>query len=260
MPSNRTLKPVHANRGIAARYRRSLCELIEEMHNSVLYWVTARYRAAPPALAMDARSTPSRAMQGEMRRLAARWVKRFEDAAPRIAEAYLRDSFKATDSAMRAALKDAGLSVQFKMTAAVRDAFNASLEENIGLIRSIPQKYLQEVQGSVMRSYSTGRDLATTVRDIKRLYPKASNRAVLIARDQSNKANAVVVQARQKELGIVKAQWMHSAGGKEPRPDHVAASGKIYDVAKGCLISGEYILPGQLINCRCVSRSIVVFG
>ena len=74
--------------------------------------------------------------------------------------------FKASDSAFRQALKEAGWSVEFKMTPAVRDAFNASLEENVGLIRSIPEKYLQQVEGTVMRSYSAGRDLATMVKEL----------------------------------------------------------------------------------------------
>ena len=158
---------------------------------------------------------------------------------------------------LRLALKEAGWTVEFKMTPAVRDAFNASLEENVGLIRSIPEKYLQQVEGTVMRSYSAGRDLETMVKELKQLYPAASHRAELIARDQSNKANAVVNRARQMELGITEAIWMHSHAGKNPRPDHVAANGKRYNIAEGCKISGEFIQPGEEINCRCTSRAIL---
>ena len=92
---------------------------------------------------------------------------------------------------------------------------------------------------------------------IAELYPAAKDRAALIARDQSNKANSVVNRTRQLELGITRAKWMHSHGGKEPRPDHLAADGKEYDIEKGCLISGEYIQPGEMINCRCTSRPIL---
>ena len=111
----------------------------------------------------------------------------------------------------------------------------------------------------MMRSYTQGRDLETMVKDLKALYPKASRRAVLIARDQSNKANSVVQRTRQMELGITEAIWMHSHAGKEPRPDHVAANGKRYKIAEGCLISGEYIQPGYEINCRCTSRPVLPF-
>jgi SPP1 gp7 family putative phage head morphogenesis protein len=240
---------------MAALYHRQMLALIDEMTASVEHCVMTTYRSDTPVIAQDA--SPVLTMREQLRKLAARWIKRFDDSAPKIAEAYLKGSFKATDSAMRLALKDAGWSVKFEMTPAMREAFEASLAENVGLIRSIPQEYLQKVEGIVMRSYTVGRDLQTMTRDLKRLYPKAAHRAVLIARDQSNKANAVVTRARQTELGIVEAIWMHSHAGKVPRPDHVAANGKRYKVAEGCLISGEYIFPGELINCRCTSRSVL---
>jgi SPP1 gp7 family putative phage head morphogenesis protein len=262
----KTVRPVHANRGIEAKYRKALQSLIVEMTNSVEYWMRAAYNRNPPKvaelvdLAEDAKirqSGPASEVMREFEDVAKRWLRRFDDAAPVIAEAYLRSMFKASDSAFRAALKDAGFAVEFKMTPAMRDAFNASLAENVGLIKSIPEQYLQKVEGAVMRSYSAGRDLESMVKDIKAIYPVTDRRAILISRDQSNKANAVVNRTRQLELGITEAIWIHSHGGKEPRPDHVAANGKRYKIAEGCLISGEHILPGEQINCRCVSRAVL---
>lgn len=257
----KTCRAVPANRGIEAKYRKALQRLIAEMHASVEYWLTAAYRKDPPRMAalveqaQDA--SPSAKIKKVLDELARRWTDRFNDYAPKLAEAYLKGMFKASDSAFRQALKEAGWAVDFKMTPAVRDAFNASLEENVGLIRSIPEKYLQQVEGTVMRSYSAGRDLAAMVKELKQLYPAASHRAELIARDQSNKANAVVNRARQMELGITEAIWQHSHAGKNPRPDHVAANGKRYKIAEGCKISGEFIQPGEEINCRCTSRPIL---
>lgn len=257
----KTVAAVHANRGIEAKYRKSMQRIIAEMHASIEYWLTAAYRKDPPRMAalieqaQDA--SPSTRTSRVLNSLAKRWIERFEEYAPKLAESYLTNMFKASDSAFRQCLKDAGWSVEFKMTPAVRDAFNASLKDNIGLINSIPKQYLKQVEGTVMRSYSTGRDLATMVSELKQLYPKASNRAELIARDQSNKANAVVNRARQMELGITEAIWMHSHAGKNPRHDHVAANGKRYKIAEGCLISGEYIFPGTEINCRCTSRAVI---
>lgn len=254
-------RAVHANRGIAALYHKRMLALIGEMDASILHWIAATYRQAPPLIAQDA--SPVKAMRKQLRELAARWIKRFDDAAPKIAEAYLKATFKATDSAMRNALKDAGWTVKFEMTPPMREAYEASLTENIGLIRSIPQQYLQQVEGIAMRSYTAGRDLETMVASLKRLYPKAAHRAALISLDQSNKANAVVTQARQLELGIVEAVWMHSHAGKTPRPTHVAMNGKRYKVAEGMWDSEEkkMVFPGELINCRCTGRSVIpAFG
>lgn len=257
----KTAAAIHANRGIETKYRKAMQEMIANMHSSVEYWLKAGYRKYPPKMAemiehaMD--RSPSDSISKVMKDLSDRWISRFDEWAPKISETYLTNMFKASDSAFRKALKDAGWAVEFKMTPVVRDAFNASLEENIGLIRSIPEKYLQQVEGIVMRSYSIGRDLQSMVKDIRAIYPVTSRRAELIARDQSNKANAIVNRARQMELGITEAIWMHSRGGKEPRPAHVAANGRKYKIAEGCKISGEYIQPGQEINCRCTSRAVL---
>lgn len=253
-------RAVHANRGVEAAYRKELQTLVAEMHGSVQYWLAAAYRKNPPRMlkvvdhAQDA--APSAKIKKILDELARRWIKKFDDAAPRISEAYIRSMFKTTDNSFKAALKEAGWTIDFKMTPAMRDALTASLEENVGLIKSIPEKYLQQAQGIVMRSYSAGRDLETMTKDLKKLYPEASDRAETIARDQSNKANAVVQRTRSLQLGISSGIWMHSSAGKTPRPSHVEAGKKklVFDLAKGAYIDGAWILPGQLINCRCTWR------
>jgi uncharacterized protein with gpF-like domain len=258
---------------VADKYRRDLQRLIAEMHGSIEYWLTAAYRKEPPRMAalvaQDAKHStlqeyaslysPAAQIKRVLDNLGKRWIDRFDEAAPKLAEAYLQGMFKSSDSAFRQALKASGWAVEFKMTPAVKDAFTASLWENVGLIRSIPAQYLQQVEGIVMRSYSAGRDLHTMVTELKQLYPSASHRAEFIAIDQSNKANATVNRTRQLELGMTMAVWHHSHAGKVPRPDHVAANGRKYNIAEGCLISGEFIQPGYLPHCRCTSRPILPF-
>jgi uncharacterized protein with gpF-like domain len=95
--------------------------------------------------------------------------------------------------------------------------------------------------------------------EIRGRYKVASNRAWLIARDQSNKANAVVQRTRQTELGIKEGIWLHSHAGKTPRPTHVAMNGTRYEIAKGMYDPAvkKWILPGELIGCRCQGRSVL---
>ncbi len=159
-------------------------------------------------------------------------------------------------------LRRAGLTVQFRMTPAAQEVYDAAVIENVGLIRSIAQQHLQDVEGMVMRSVQAGRDLGQLAPELRARYGITKRRAALIARDQNNKATAVIVRTRQKELGITQARWLHSHAGRVPRPSHVAFSegrdgGPYYDVEKGALIDGERIFPGELINCRCVSRSVI---
>lgn len=253
-------RSVSANRGLEIRYQKQIMALIRELEDDTGLIVSA-YRADPPLTALSMDASPLAAMRKLLSDLGTKWVKRFERAAPKIAAAYLKGQFKATDSAMRQALKDAGWAIKFEMTPAVREAFEASLAENVGLIRSIPQEYLQQVQGVVMRSYTVGRDLHTMVKDLRKLYPAAANRAILISRDQSNKANAVVTRARQLEIGIIEGIWMHSHAGKVPRPTHLAMNGRRYKVAEGMYDPAvdRFVFPGELINCRCTGRSVLPF-
>lgn len=258
----KTARAVHPSYAVRLRYQRQMQKMIRRMAVSVEYWVRAWREADPPQMAQD--SLPTTEMLREFRKLATRWRKHFDEMAPTVAEIFLKNQFKGTDVAFKEALKAAGWAVEFKLTKAMRDAFEAKLAENVGLIRSIPEQYLAEVEGIVMRNYASGRDVASMAKEIRGRYKVASDRAVLIARDQSNKANAVVQRARRKELGITEAIWLHSHAGKEPRPTHEAFNHKRFNVEKGMWDKdaygkgkGAWVFPGELINCRCVSRSVL---
>jgi hypothetical protein len=49
--NKKTAKAVHANRGIELSYKRTLKKLIDQMHSSVQYWVSAEYNRKPPKMA-----------------------------------------------------------------------------------------------------------------------------------------------------------------------------------------------------------------
>jgi uncharacterized protein with gpF-like domain len=160
---------------------------------------------------------------------------------------------------MQASLKNAGFAVPFKQTDAMRHGYAAVVAENVSLIKSIPTQYLGDVQKQVWKSVQSGHDLATLTKGLQDKYKITFDRAKLIARDQNAKAHAVIEAARRQELGITQAIWVHSGGGKEPRPSHVEAGAKglVFDLSKGAYLDGEWVLPGQAINCRCTSKAIV---
>ncbi len=255
----KVLKPVHPNAGIAALYRRKLDALVAEMANSYRHWLVARYRANPP-IAADA-ALPARDLERQLSELGRQWARRFDEAAPRLARWFSQSAERRSMRSLDRILRDAGMSVEFKMNPEMRDAFQATVTENVGLIRSIASEYHTQVEGLVMRSVSAGRDLESLTNELQARFGVTRRRAALIARDQNNKATAVFVRVRQKQAGIKKAVWLHSHGGKEPRKTHLANSGKPYDPEKGWYDPDprvrRNIWPGELINCRCVSRSIV---
>src|SRR6266566_1670669 len=67
----KTLNPIHPNIGIELHYRRKMEALIDNMHNSILYWLSAAYKQNIPELrkliAEDA--SPTALLRAVMRRL-----------------------------------------------------------------------------------------------------------------------------------------------------------------------------------------------
>lgn len=254
----KVLRPVHPNVGVEMEYRRQMIRLIEQMHKSVLYWVEVRYSNNEPAIAMDA-PTPAVRLRMTIGKLKKQWLKRFNDASRDLAEYFAKDVSARSDAQMKAILKKAGISVKWKMTPAQRDIMEATVQANVSLIKSIPQEYLKNVEGAVMRSVQTGRDLGALTKELKQKFGVSKRKAAFISRDQNSKATSAFQRARQQELGITEAVWMHSHAGEVPRPSHVKMNGKKYNIAEGMWDEDEkaYIWPGQLINCRCTSKSVI---
>lgn len=252
-----TLRPCRPNAGFEAKYRQKLDRLINEMTASTIYWVSAAYRSNEPEMAQD--ESPAKTLERMMKGLGRRWQKRFDEAAQGLAEWFSKGAMERTDAQLRSVLRDGGFSVKFTMTRTVNDVVQASIAENVQLIKSIPQQYLTSVQGSVMRSVQAGRDLATLTKELQGHDGVTRRRAEFIARDQSNKATAAVQDARRTELGITEADWLHSGGGKHPRKTHEAMSGKRYNIREGMWDPAvkRYVKPGAEPGCRCVSKSVM---
>ena len=217
--------------------------MLAEMRKDVQSLIDTHY---PKGIAQDGFSD---GLQAAFRRLFRYWFARLESIAPEMAGNFLSRSMSHTDKAFQSAMREAGFTVRFRHTQATQRAFDASLSGNVGLIRSIGQQYLNRVEETVWRSVNSGYDVAQLSKELRKDFGVSERRAACIARDQTNKAKAVIEQARRQELGITEAIWMHSHAGKEPRPSHVAANGKRFDVAKGMYLDGKWVQPGEEINC-----------
>lgn len=230
------------------------------MHRSVLWFLRASYRKNEPAvLAQD--ETPADALRKAIEELSKRWLDQFDEMSGKLADYFAQSVEKHSTDALKKILKDGGMTVGFQVTPAVRDIMNATVHENVALIKSIPRQYLLEVEGIVMRGVRNGRDLQFITDELSKRYGITRRRAAFIAQDQSNKTTEAFGRARKIEVGIVEEEWVHSGGGHEPRPTHVKA-GKDrvrYDIRKGWYdpAVGRHIFPGELPRCRCVGRPVV---
>jgi uncharacterized protein with gpF-like domain len=254
------LRPIRPAAPVRVRYEQRLNALIDEMHTSILHWITAEWRKNEPGTVIyGADETPVRALRKTINRLSDQWLDRFDTLSDSLAAYFAKAIKDRADRALMADLRGGSMTVKFKMTKPMRDAYDAVRAENVGLIRSIAQQHLGKVETLVMQSVSQGRDLGGLTKALGKQHGITRRRAAFIARDQNNKATATLTRARHLDLGITKAKWLHSAGGKHPRPAHKSFTGKVYDIREGHDFGdGEgAVWPGTAINCRCVSVPIV---
>jgi uncharacterized protein with gpF-like domain len=203
--TDKVLRGVQPNAGIEAAYRAKMQALIAEMDKSVVYWLRVAYRANEPVMAQD--RTPADELRDAIRKLAKRWQKNFDEAAPALAEYFAQAVADRSSGALMAILKKAGFTVKFKMTRAMRDVMAATVGQQVSLIKSIPSRYFTNIEGLVIRSVQSGRDLAQLTQDLQQQFGVTHRRVAFLARDQNNKATASMTRARQDELGLNEAIW-----------------------------------------------------
>jgi SPP1 gp7 family putative phage head morphogenesis protein len=253
-----TLRQIRGSAAIEAAYRKKLLKILDEVHTSTLYWIRARYRQYESRIVGDA--APASALAKEIKELFTGWGKALKDTPTRVAEWFAKTQKKYTDTAMKAALKSAGFTVQLKNTRRVNDIMRAAVNSNVGLIKKIPAEYLTRVETLVNQSVLAGRDMETIIEGIEKIHESGRAGAIIVARDQVNKATQAMTQARYEDFGIKRAVWRHNAGGsKTYRPTHLEMDGEQFDIEQGMYDPdvGDYIQPGFLINCRCSYQPVI---
>lgn len=253
------LKAVWPNAALRAAYRAKLDGLVAGMRRSYVYFLKAQYRENPPAMALDA--TPAKDLQRELRKLGARWESRIDEMAPKLAAWFAKSANKRTDAALRKILRDAGFTVEFRMTKAMLDIVDATVADNVNLIKSIGSQYHTQVESLVMQSVTAGRDLSFLADELQKRYGITRRRAAAISLDQNNKTSSALRRAREVDIGLDDAIWLHSHAGKSPRKTHLANHGKKFSLRTGWFDPDpkvrRRILPGELISCRCSWRPLV---
>jgi len=251
----RTLRAIRPGAVIRDRYQERLDAELRAMQASMVRAVLAQYRRDAPELAQDA--SPARELKKLLRKRGRLWRARFRELAPKLGEYFATKVQERVDGDLERMLREHGLTIRFRMTRGLNDVMQATIAEQVNLITGLADEQLKRMEGAVMRSVQVGRDLEQLTQELNDSFGIAGRRAALIARDQNNKATATLARTRHLELGIVEAKWLHSAGGKKPRPEHVKFSGETYKLAQGAFLEGKWTHPGVEINCRCVSVPVL---
>lgn len=210
----------------------------------------------------------------DMNKLTNTVMKKVGEQSKTMAHRMVLGTDKASKSTLHQSLKEmsGGLSIKTNINSGdIKDAFTASINVNVDLIKTIQSNYLDQVKGAVNRSIQNGGGLETLIPNINKLLSgearKARNKAKNVALDQTRKAYNALNAARMEKIGVKTFEWIHSGGGQTPRPHHLAQfpdglNGGIFSLDDLPVIdekTGERGLPGQAINCKCVMRPLIQF-
>lgn len=256
-------RPILPPKAAEVKYRRALAELVTFMQRETAAQIATAFKAQA-AMTQDASFTET--LAALVASLQRRFNVLFTERAGGLAEALARGVNTQSAASVGSNLKE--LSGEVTLSPAIvagagREVLEATIKANVGLIKSIPSKYFEQIEGAVMRSIQSGNGLAELQPEIERLGVVTKERAALIARDQTSKATAALNRVRMEAVGIRKFKWLHSGGGKEPRRLHKEGlNGNIYSMDDPPVIddrTGERGFPGQLINCRCRMVPVLEF-
>ncbi|MDR2743897.1 MAG: minor capsid protein [Desulfovibrio sp.] len=257
--------PVAPNAGVEDWYMKELARLTDAMHETALREIEKLFRAEGGNLGYSedaSLSSQARITMNGLRRVFARL---FARKAGELADAMIAKASRANAAGVKASLKElsGGLAIKTDfISGKLAETLKAAITENVGLIRSIPQRYLEKVEGAVMRSITTGNGMADLVPELRELGDITVTRARFIARDQCNKANAALTRGRLESAGIRHFQWIHSGRSREPRPLHEWLNGQVFAFDDPPVIdgkTGKKGFPGDLINCKCRMRPYMKF-
>ena len=257
---------MNPNAAAEERYYYRIRRLIIEMNREVYAEIEKLYRqpVAQEYFAQDA--TMSAQAKQLMEALAYKFQRIFNIASIPLATTMAAEQSKASATTLQASLKElsAGLTLKTDiLTGELKDILQATIAENVSLIKSIPSEYFTDIKGAVYRSITTGNGLQDLVPFLQKHEGVTLRRARTIARDQTNKAFTNINTARMEKIGIKQYEWLHSAGGQKPRKLHVRYSGRIFDIANPPVIdekTGQRGKPGDLVNCRCRMVPVLNFN
>lgn len=265
-PRVRKGRPLNLPTGLEVSYATELRKMVRSMAEEVSREVAGLYRDTA-GVAQDA-AGPSGPMRKLFARLLRKYTAMFERHAERLAKQMVLQAEKESDTRFRSSLKELSGGYQLKtsaVTPAVKKEVTARISENVDLIKSIPEQYLEKTKAKVMESVTKGDGLQTIVQHLQDEHGIAMRRAKNIAEDQTRKAYNNINSERMQAAGIEYFEWMHSSGGEHPRELHITPwpdglNGGIFSFKKLPVIderTGERGIPGQAINCKCRMRPVL---
>lgn len=126
------------------------------------------------------------------------------------------------------------------------------VEENVRLIKSLPERYYDDVSRVIRDGVAKGKGIKTIQSGLRKASNGVINSAKLIARDQVGSVLAEVTRQRFEQADLGRYTWS-SIGDARVRDNHAEWDGQIFTWKEG---SPDGTHPGQEINCRCIAQVV----
>lgn len=147
---------------------------------------------------------------------------------------------------------------------AVSDYLDATVKDNVRLIKSIPDQYLTQVESIVLGNMRAGMRPSAINQQLQDQFGVTERRARVISRDQTSKAANGLAKKRMQSAGFEYYEWITSED-ERVRSRHRKISDKVTAYGKGVYRwddpplsdKGEPISPGTDYSCRCVARPVL---
>lgn len=143
---------------------------------------------------------------------------------------------------------------------------NAVINENLTLIKSIPQEVLKDMQVALSGGIISGNQ-KELIKNLKRIKGVSKDRAVFIARDQIHKAVESFKQVQNTALGIEYYEWLTAddervssgIGGHAQNNHRIFKYGSNEAIISHSNKRGYYYgKPGDRPNCRCIAVGVIL--
>lgn len=137
--------------------------------------------------------------------------------------------------------------------------FENVIDENVGLIRSIPQEKAVTFKNTLISLINADAPQSLIAEKIQANFNLSKSKAKLIARDQTGKLNGKLNKYRQEQIGGKRYVWRGAMDHRE-RKDHKRLEGKTFDWSKPPVVdraTGRRGHPGEDYQCRCYAEMVL---
>ena len=246
---------------IRREYQAALQAFVRRMNMELMQEISRAYTSrevALPSTEVTRDASPVEWLKGKLSDFFDGWHKKINAMADKRAKWFADQMEKSSSKQIQKMLRDIGFTVEFKNSAYVTGELEKIIEENVALMRSIPERMHKKVEKIITHGLTAGNDQRYIATELQKEFGVTERRARLIALDQTNKANAAISIHRSAEAGIEYGFWLHRSGSKKPRPTHIKMSGYNFKLSEGLHDPdpkvNRKIMPGELVACRCAYR------